>query len=77
MRKSTKRIYETALQTRKTIIQYIAILVESKLVDNKEQARLEVHYDFNHEYIIKEIESFCYSTIAVVVVIIISMNIVN
>ena len=43
----------------KTIVQYvIAILFESKLVDNKEQARLEVHYDFNHEDIMKEIESY-------------------
>ena len=41
-----------------TIVQYkIAILLESKLVDNKEQAGLEMHYDFNHEDIMKDIYS--------------------
>ena len=35
-------------QKKTTIVQYIiAILLESKLEDNKEQARLETHYDFN------------------------------
>ena len=36
----------------------IAILLESKLVDNKEQARLEMHYDFKQEDIMKDIESY-------------------
>ena len=36
----------------------MAILLESKPVDNKEQARLEIHYDFNHEDIMKERELF-------------------
>ena len=41
------------------IIKYIiAILLESKLVDNKEQARLEMHYDFKQEDIMKDVESF-------------------
>ena len=36
-------------------MQYIiAILLASKLVDNNEQARLEKHYDFNHEDIMNE-----------------------
>ena len=40
-------------------IKYIlAILLESKLVDNKEQARLEMHYDFKQEDIIKDIENY-------------------
>ena len=42
---------------RKVIVQYIiAILLKSTLVDNKEQARLEMHYDFKQEDIMKEIE---------------------
>ena len=36
----------------------IAILLESKLVDNKEKARLEMHYDFIQEDIMKDIESY-------------------
>ena len=40
------------------VIKYIiTILLECKLLDNKEQARLEMHYDFNQEDIMKEIES--------------------
>ena len=43
----------------KIVIKYIiAILLESKLVDNKEQARLEMHYDFKQEDIMKNIESY-------------------
>ena len=39
------------------VIKYItAIILESKLLDNKEQARLEMHYDFDQEEIMKEIE---------------------
>ena len=44
---------------RKVIVQYIvALLLRSKLIENKEQDRLEMHYDFNQEDIIKEIENF-------------------
>ena len=47
------------LKNKKTIVQYIiAILLESKLVHNKEQARLEMHYEFNHKEIMKEIDSY-------------------
>ena len=43
----------------KIVIKYIiAILLESKLLENKEQARLEMHYDFNQEDIMKDIESY-------------------
>ena len=43
----------------KIAIKYIiAILLESKLVDNNEQARLEVHYDFKQEDIMKDIASY-------------------
>ena len=42
---------------RKVKIQYIiAILLRSTLVDNKEQARLEMHYGFKQEDIMKETE---------------------
>ena len=42
---------------RKVIVQYIiAILLKSTLVDNKEKARLEMHYGFKQENIMKEIE---------------------
>ena len=42
---------------RKFIVQYIfSILLRSTLVDNKEQARLEMHYGFKQEDIMKEIE---------------------
>ena len=34
----------------------IAILLQSKLLDNKEKDRLEMHYSFNQEDIMKEIE---------------------
>ena len=40
-----------------TLVQYIiAIFLRSTLVDNKEQARLEMHYAFKQEDITKEIE---------------------
>ena len=43
----------------KIVIKYIiAILLESKLVDNKEQARLEMPYNFDQEDLMKEIDSY-------------------
>ena len=51
-------IDEGLLMNKKTIVHYIiAILLESKLLDNKEQALLEMHYDFDQEDIMKDIES--------------------
>ena len=42
---------------RGVIVQYIiAILLQSKVLDNKEKDRLEMHYSFNQEDIMKEIE---------------------
>ena len=42
---------------RGVIVQYIiAILLQSKLLDNKEKDRLEMHYSFNQEDLMKEIE---------------------
>ena len=47
------------LMMKMKVIKYIiAILLESKLVDNKEQARLEMHYEFKQEDIMKDIESY-------------------
>ena len=44
---------------RKFIVQYIiATLLQSTLVNNKEQARHEMHYGFKQEDIMKEIERF-------------------
>ena len=43
----------------KIVIKYkIAVLLESKLVDNKEQAKLEMHYDFKQGDIMKDIENY-------------------
>ena len=42
---------------RNVIVQYIiSILLQSTLVDNKEGARLEMHYGYKQEDIMKEIE---------------------
>ena len=60
-KKTNSAFDEALMKNKKTIVQYIiAILLESKLGDNKEQARLEMHYDFNHEDIMNEIELFYY-----------------
>ena len=40
------------------VIYIISILLRSKLLDNKEKDRLEMHYGFKQEDITKEIESF-------------------
>ena len=41
----------------KAVIKYIiAVLLESKLVDKKEQSRLQMHYEFNQQDIMKEID---------------------
>ena len=52
-------IDEALLKNKRTIVQYlIAILLKSTLLDNKEQEKLEKHYGFKQEDIMKEIESF-------------------
>ena len=56
-KKTNSFIDEALLKNKRTIVRYIiAILLRSTLVDNKEQARLEVHYGFKQEDITKEIE---------------------
>ena len=57
VKKTNSFIDEALLKNKRTIVQYIiAILLRSTLVDNKEQARLEMHYGFKQEDITKEIE---------------------
>ena len=49
---------ENQILMMKIVLKYIiAILLESKLVDNKEQERLEKRYDFKQEDIMKDIKS--------------------
>ena len=56
-KKTNSFIDEALLENKWKIVQYIiAILLKSTLVDNKEKSRLEMHYDFYQEDIMKEIE---------------------
>ena len=58
-KKTNSFIDEALLKNKRTIVQYIiAILLQNTLVDNKERARLEMHYDFKQEDIMKDIESY-------------------
>ena len=54
IKKINSTVDKALLKNKKSIVQHIiAILLESKLVDNKEPARLEMQNDFNHEEIMK------------------------
>ena len=54
-----RKMKEYNKSLRGVIVQYIiSIFLRSKLLDNKEQDRLEMHYGFKQEDITKEIESF-------------------
>ena len=56
---TTSAADEAIMRIRKTIVQYIiAKLLESKLVGSKEQARIGLRHDFNHEDRMKEINSY-------------------
>ena len=56
-KKTNSFIDGALLKNKRTIVQYIiAIRLRSTLVDNKEQARLEMHYNFKQEDITKELE---------------------
>ena len=56
-KKTNSFIDEALLKNKRTILQnIIAILLRKALVDNKEQARLEVHYGFKQEDKTKEME---------------------
>ena len=59
IKKTISAIDEALIKNKRTIVQYIRVLLlQSTLVDNKEQARLEMHYDFKQEDIMKDIESY-------------------
>ena len=52
-----REMKEYSKSLRAVIVQYIiAILLQSKLLDNKKKDRIEMHYSFNQEDIMKEIE---------------------
>ena len=54
-KKTKSAVYDALIKNKKTILQHIiTILLESEQVYKKEQARLEMHYDFNHEEIKKK-----------------------
>ena len=54
---SLREMKEYNKSLRGVIVQYInAILLQSKLLDNKKKDRLEMLYSFNQEDIMKEIE---------------------
>ena len=58
-KKSNSAVDEALIKNKRTIVEYIiALLLQSTLVDNKDQARFEIHYGFKQEDIMKEIEKF-------------------
>ena len=58
-KKTNSAVDEALIKNMRIIVQYIkALLLQRTLVDNKEQARLEMHYGFKQEDIMKEVESF-------------------
>ena len=58
-KKTNSVVDEALIKNKRTIVQYIiAILLRSTLVDNKEQARFEMHYGFKQKDIMKKIETF-------------------
>ena len=57
-KKTNSAVDEALINNKKTLVKFkIAVLLESKL-DNNKQARLEMHNDFDHKDIVKEIESY-------------------
>ena len=58
-KKTNSAVDEALIKNERTILQYIiAILLQSTLVDNKERAGLEMHYDFKQEDKMKDTESY-------------------
>ena len=52
-KKTKSTVDEALIKNKKTIVKYIiALLLQSMLVDNKDQARLEMHCGFKQEDII-------------------------
>ena len=59
LEKLNDAVDEALIKNKRTIVQnIIAILLRSTSVDNKKQARLEMHYGFKQEDIMKEIQRF-------------------
>ena len=53
-KKTNSAVDEALIRNKRTIVQYIiAIFFKSKLLDNKEQEKLEMHYGFKQEEILK------------------------
>ena len=49
-------VNQSFLESRKTTVQHtIAVLLGIKLVDNKDQARLEMHFQFNQVVAMKKV----------------------
>ena len=58
-KKTNSAVDEALIKDKKTVVKYIiAKLLESRLVDNREQAGLEMHYSFKQKDIMKDIESY-------------------
>ena len=57
-KKTNSAVDEALIKNKKTTVQYLtALLLQSTLVDKKERARQEMHYDFKQD-IMKDIESY-------------------
>ena len=56
-KKNNSAVDEALIKNKRTIVKYIiAILFKSKLLDSKEQEKLEKQYVFKQDEIMKEIE---------------------
>ena len=56
-KKTNFAVDEALIKNKRTIVQYIiAIFLQGKILDNKEQEKLEKHYGFKQEEIMKELE---------------------
>ena len=56
-KKTNSFLNEALIKNKKIIVHYIITrLLKSSLGENKEKTRLEMHYDFNQENTMKEIE---------------------
>ena len=56
--KTTSTVDEALKKKKRQYNNLIAKLLESKLVDNEKNVRLEIHYDFSQEDIMKEFDSY-------------------
>ena len=58
LREDNGLLNEIASQIRETIVQYIIATLESKLIDNKDEARPEMNIDIVQRDIMKENEGY-------------------